>query len=129
MTTKYVDIIEFRKNNEEIIKRVTMWHNRGDRFDIVSSIWVEDTQEYAFLLVHKEILTDDEKQSDPFATQCKYIWLFKWELLTSEYLRSLLNQHADEFNRVIQGRSQSATTAFEPLDGPPRSYLFNDEWE
>ena len=129
MTTKYVDIIEFRKNNEEIIKRVTMWHNRGDRFDIVSSIWVEDTQEYAFLLVHKEILTDYEKQSDPFATQCKYIWLFKWELLTSEYLRSLLNQHADEFDRVIQGRSQSATTAFEPLDGPPRSYLFNDEWE
>ena len=103
MTTKYVDIIEFRKNNEEIIKRVTMWHNRGDRFDIVSSIWVEDTLEYAFLLEHKEILTDDEKQSDPFATQCKYIWLFKWELLTSEYLRSLLNQHADEFNRVIQG--------------------------
>ena len=129
MTTKYVDIIEFRKNNEEIIKRVTMWHKRGDRFDIVSSIWVEDTQEYAFLLVHKEILTDDEKQSDPFATQCKYIWLFKWELLTSEYLRSLLNQHEYEFNRVIQSRSQSATTAFEPLDGPPRSYLFNDEWE
>ena len=56
MTTKYVDIIEFRKNNEEIIKRVTMWHNRGDRFEIVSSIWVEDIREYIFLFVLKEIL-------------------------------------------------------------------------
>ena len=77
-----------------------MWHNRGDRFEIVSSIWVEDIREYIFLFVHKEILSVEETLNDPCEAKCKYIWLYKWELMDSEYFTTLLDQHAEEIDKA-----------------------------
>ena len=103
MTTKYTSVclIEFRKDYEEIIKWVTMWHNRGDMFERHSK-WVEDIRENVYLFVHKEVLSIEETQNVPFSIKCNK-WLFKWELIDSEYFTTFLDQQAEEIDRVILG--------------------------